>query len=52
MERIPEPELMDEGLAACRFDAVISNSLLHHLDDPAVLWETVSDRHVLIWGNV
>jgi len=31
MERIPEPELMD---------------------DPAVLWETVSDRHVLIWGNV
>lgn len=24
-----------------RFDAVISNSLLHHLPDPAVLWEEV-----------
>jgi SAM-dependent methyltransferase len=24
-----------------RFDTVISNSLLHHLHDPAVLWETV-----------
>jgi SAM-dependent methyltransferase len=33
--------LPDEGLAAFQFDAVISNSLLHHLDDPAVLWETV-----------
>jgi SAM-dependent methyltransferase len=33
--------LPDESLAAFQFDAVISNSLLHHLDDPAVLWETV-----------
>lgn len=24
-----------------RFDAVISNSLLHHLADPAVLWEAI-----------
>lgn len=33
--------LPDQALAAMHFDAVISNSLLHHLDDPAVLWETV-----------
>lgn len=33
--------LPDASLAAFKFDAVISNSLLHHLDDPAVLWETV-----------
>jgi SAM-dependent methyltransferase len=33
--------LPDESLAALQFDALISNSLLHHLDDPAVLWETV-----------
>ncbi len=33
--------LPDAALATFRFDAVISNSLLHHLDDPAVLWETV-----------
>jgi SAM-dependent methyltransferase len=25
-----------------RFDAVVSNSLLHHLHDPAVLWDTVA----------
>lgn len=36
--------LPDTGLPARAFDAVISNSLLHHLDDPAVLWQTV--RHV------
>lgn len=36
--------LPDMGLPARAFDAVISNSLLHHLDDPAVLWQTV--RHV------
>jgi SAM-dependent methyltransferase len=42
-ERIA-PELRrlpDSSLPAAAFDAVISNSLLHHLDDPAVLWETV-----------
>ena len=33
--------LPDASLAVLQFDAVISNSLLHHLDDPAVLWETV-----------
>ncbi|TCV85135.1 class I SAM-dependent methyltransferase [Sulfurirhabdus autotrophica] len=33
--------LPDETLAAQHFDAVISNSLLHHLDDPMTLWETV-----------
>lgn len=36
--------LPDPDLPARRFDVVISNSLLHHLDDPAVLWQTV--RHV------
>lgn len=33
--------LPDASLPPCAFDAVISNSLLHHLDDPAVLWQTV-----------
>jgi len=33
--------LPDEGLKAASFDGVISNSLLHHLQDPAVLWKTV-----------
>lgn len=33
--------LPDEGLGTARFDGVISNSLLHHLRDPAVLWRTV-----------
>lgn len=36
--------LPDPHLPAGGFDTVISNSLLHHLDDPAVLWQTV--RHV------
>lgn len=36
LTRLPEPQL---PLAA--FDALISNSLLHHLDDPGVLWQTV-----------
>lgn len=31
------------GLARAAFDAVISNSLLHHLAEPAGLWETVRD---------
>ena len=33
--------LPDPGLSAQKFDAVISNSLLHHLADPLVLWETL-----------
>ncbi len=33
--------LPDAALAAARYDAVISNSLLHHLHDPAVLWQTL-----------
>lgn len=33
--------LPDLPLPAARFDAVVSNSLLHHLADPDVLWETV-----------
>jgi cyclopropane fatty-acyl-phospholipid synthase-like methyltransferase len=34
--------LPDDALRGCEFDAVISNSLLHHLADPTVLWETVA----------
>jgi ubiquinone/menaquinone biosynthesis C-methylase UbiE len=33
--------LPDPGLYTQKFDAVISNSLLHHLADPKVLWETL-----------
>lgn len=33
--------LPDNELVRIKFDAVISNSLLHHLSDPLVLWETV-----------
>jgi SAM-dependent methyltransferase len=39
--QLVQSHLPDESLAALQFDAIISNSLLHHLDDPAVLWETV-----------
>lgn len=42
--------LPDVNLPFEAFDAVISNSLLHHLDDPAVLWQTV--RHVARPGAV
>jgi ubiquinone/menaquinone biosynthesis C-methylase UbiE len=31
--------LPDAGLLERRFDAVISNSLLHHLADPSVMWQ-------------
>lgn len=34
--RLPHPSLAGAG-----YDAVISNSLLHHLADPAVLWGTI-----------
>lgn len=33
--------LPDPTLATAHYDAAISNSLLHHLGDPAVLWQTV-----------
>ena len=33
--------LPDPGLSAQKFDAVISNSLLHHLNDPMVLWDII-----------
>jgi ubiquinone/menaquinone biosynthesis C-methylase UbiE len=33
--------LPDNSLPAYEFDAIISNSLLHHLTDPAVLWHTI-----------
>lgn len=35
-----EGRLPDVTLSRERYDVVISNSLLHHLDDPSVLWET------------
>jgi ubiquinone/menaquinone biosynthesis C-methylase UbiE len=31
----------DAGLSKEKFDAVISNSILHHLSDPLILWRTV-----------
>ena len=34
-------QLPNAGLEQKSYDALISNSLLHHLHDPAVLWETV-----------
>jgi SAM-dependent methyltransferase len=35
--------LPDHGLDASAYDAVVSNSLLHHLPDPAVLWQAVGE---------
>ncbi len=35
-ERLPSTALPREG-----YDAVVSNSLLHHLHDPRILWDTV-----------
>jgi ubiquinone/menaquinone biosynthesis C-methylase UbiE len=37
-ERLPSPRL-----PRARFDALLSNSLLHHLAEPQVLWQTVRD---------
>jgi SAM-dependent methyltransferase len=34
--RLPDP-----ALSGAAYDAVISNSLLHHLADPAVLWSSI-----------
>ena len=34
--------LPTEKLAKEKYDVVISNSLLHHLDDPMVLWQSIN----------
>jgi len=39
--RLEQHYLPDSTLQAEHFDAIISNSLLHHLDDPLTLWQTV-----------
>jgi trans-aconitate methyltransferase len=39
--RFEEHHLPTDALAGRGFDAVISNSLLHHLPDPMVLWSTI-----------
>ena len=39
--RLTEARLPTANLRGSRYDAVISNSLLHHLADPGVLWDTV-----------
>lgn len=39
--RLQENRLPDPGLPEGRFDAVVSNSLLHHLADPMALWDSV-----------
>ncbi len=39
--RLIRARLPDPGLPSVGYDAVISNSLLHHLSDPAVLWQTI-----------
>lgn len=35
--------LPTDSLPKAQYDAVICNSLLHHLDDPMVLWRSVND---------
>jgi len=35
--------LPDHGGPKQAFDAVVSNSLLHHLPDPAVLWQSITE---------
>ncbi|HEX9545761.1 MAG TPA: class I SAM-dependent methyltransferase [Acidimicrobiales bacterium] len=35
---LPDPELSTRP----HFDAVVSNSLLHHLPDPTILWKTIA----------
>jgi SAM-dependent methyltransferase len=41
--RLERRRLPDPTLGGQRFDGVVSNSLLHHLSDPMVLWKTVTD---------
>jgi ubiquinone/menaquinone biosynthesis C-methylase UbiE len=40
--RLELRQLPDPTLTEAAYDAVISNSLLHHLSDPAVLWTTIA----------
>ena len=46
-----EARLQDRRPPAGAYDLVFSNSLLHHLEDPAVLWESVR-RHARPGGRV
>ncbi len=39
--RLERVLLPSASLTSRRFGAVVSNSLLHHLHDPAVLWDTI-----------
>lgn len=39
--RLEQVRLPSARFAESRYDAVISNSLLHHLDKPGVLWESI-----------
>jgi ubiquinone/menaquinone biosynthesis C-methylase UbiE len=39
--RLRKCKLPDRDLSCKKYDAVISNSLLHHLSDPLILWNTV-----------
>ena len=38
---LTEARLQEERPQAAAYDLVFSNSLLHHLEDPAVLWESI-----------
>ncbi len=42
--RLSEARLPESALALHRFDTVISNSLLHHLHDPQILWRAVGEH--------
>ena len=48
--RLENIRLPSAALPSCRFDAVISNSLLHHLHQPDTLWHTV--QHCLAPGGL
>jgi len=39
--KLKKCKLPDSDLSYRQYDAVISNSLLHHLSDPSILWNTV-----------
>lgn len=40
--RLVQGHLPEDEPPGCPYDAIISNSLLHHLDDPLSLWEAVN----------